>query len=97
MANALPSEKKPTNCRALYETLTDYIDSNRYSRDTTERWLCSNLEPLLKTLSSVMSSRLSEPDKKAVAAFRAAEIAAEIATKRKEIERLERDLKTTAL
>lgn len=97
MANNVPAERKSTTLRQLYETVTAYIDDNKHSRDTCERWLCSILEGILGRLSSVLSSRLSEPDRKAVAEFRASEIASEIAAKRKEIERLERDLKTTAL
>jgi hypothetical protein len=91
------TERKRTNLRALSETMADYIDGAKYSSDTAERWLCSVLEPFRVTMHSVLSNRLSEPDRKSIAEFRAAEIAKDIAAKRKEIERLERDLATTKL
>jgi uncharacterized small protein (DUF1192 family) len=91
-------ERKTTTARMLYDTMTAYIDDHKHSRDVSERWLGSVLEPLLGTISGVMNrGSPNEANRKAVAAFRAAEIEKEIADKRKEIERLERDLKTTAL
>lgn len=87
------SERKATTVRMLYEDVTAYMDNNRHSRDVNERWLCSLLEPMLSTISAVMNNRLS--NKLPVAEFRAAEIEKEIASKRKEIERLERDLVST--
>jgi hypothetical protein len=88
------AERKVTTARSLYETTADYINSNRHSRDVNERWLCAILEPMLGTISGVMNSRPPEMDKQSIATFRAAEIEKEIASKRKEIERLERDLAT---
>lgn len=91
-------ERKTTTTRALYDVVSDYIDCNRHSRNVNERWLCISLTPLLGVIDSVMNrSKLSEETRKLVAEFRAAEIQKEIAVKRREIEVLERDLKTTAL
>lgn len=93
----MAAERKSITARMLYETVTAYIDDNKHSRDVNERWLCSVLEPMLGIFSGVLNSRVPEKDRPAVAAFRAAEIEKEIAGKRKEIERLERDLVSTKL
>lgn len=85
-------ERSVTNCRALYEAVTAYIDSNKHSRDVAERWLCSVLEPRLGTISAIMNSRPRADDQPAIEAFRASELAKEISSKRSELERLERDL-----
>ena len=87
------AERKTTTVRVLYEAVTAYIDDNKHSRDVNERWLCSILEPMLSTISGVMNNRVA--NKLPIAEFRAAEIEKEIASKRKEIERLERDLVST--
>lgn len=89
--------RKTTTVRALYEAVTAYIDDNKHARDVNERWLCGILEPMLGLIGGVMNSRPRDIDKSAIAAFRAAEIEKEIASKRKEIERLERDLVSTKL
>lgn len=86
-------ERKPTTIRTLYDTVTSYIDDNKHSRDVNERWLCSILEPMLATFSGVLNNRVA--NKLPIAEFRAAEIEKEIASKRNEIERLQRDLAMT--
>lgn len=86
-------ERKRTTARTFYETMTAYIDDNKRSSDVAERWLCSTLEPLLGSLSGVMNNRPRPADLPAIASFQAAELAARISEKKREIEVLERDLK----
>lgn len=87
-------ERKRTNTRALYEAVTRFIDDNRHSNDVNVRWLSSLMEPNLPRICDIMNNRVPKTDKEAIAAFRSAEINAEIASRRKDIERLESDLAT---
>jgi hypothetical protein len=85
-------ERKLTTIRTLYETVTRYVDDNRRSGDVNERWLCAILEPMLGTISGVMNTKPRNEDLAAIQSFRAREIEKQIAEKRSEVERLERDL-----
>lgn len=91
---AIAEERRKTTARTLYETVTSYIDDNKHSRDVAERWLCSVLEPSLSMISGVLNNRPRPIDLPAISSFQAAEIEKQIEAKRKEIQNLERDLKT---
>jgi hypothetical protein len=87
-----PAQRQRMTTRDLYERVKRYIDDNEHSNDVNVRWLCTTLEPILLRIGHIMNDRAPEGDKQAIAAFRSAEIEAEIANRRKDIERLERDL-----
>jgi hypothetical protein len=92
MTMAMAEPRRMATARILYDTVTEYIDGNRHSRDVNERWLCATLEPFLVRISGVMNSRPTIADLPAIAAFRAAEIEKQVSDKRSELARLERDL-----
>jgi len=85
-------ERKRMNTRGLYEAVTGYIDDNKSSPDVNVRWLCALLEPNLLRISDIMNGRAPETDRQAIVMFQAGEIEAQIASRRKDIEKLERDL-----
>lgn len=89
------AEYKPMTTRALYDHISRFADDNASSRDPDMRWLASKLEAWRPLVSDVMNSRLGPAERAAVTAFRAAELEKEIADKRSEIAKLERDLQRT--
>jgi hypothetical protein len=76
----------------LIETIRTYVNSHRHSRYTEERWLCTYLEPVVKLVQQIHDRRLSDENKREVGKFRAAELAEQIAAKRKETAALESEL-----
>lgn len=81
--------------RQLYDTLERFQTDNAGARDVDLRWLASHMDNLRLLTARVMNSRLEGDEAARVKAFRAAEIEAEIAAKRDELAKLERDLKLT--
>lgn len=73
--------------------LDRFITGNARSRDVDERWLASELKPVLEIAAEVRNAILKPENRAKVNVFRAAELEAEIEKKRRETEVLERDLK----
>lgn len=86
-------ERKTTTIRTLLETMKNYMDDNRHSRDVNERWLSDYLIPIWKTVAEVGNARLTEANSGAVDSFRADELREQIRIKKSEAQRLEEELK----
>lgn len=86
---------RPMTPRQFYDHISRFADDNGASRDPDMRWLASKVEAWRPLVANVMNSRLDPAERAEAKAFRAAEIEKEIADKRRELERLERDLKVT--
>lgn len=86
---------RPMTGRQLYDALERFQTDNARSRDVDMRWLASHMDDLRLLAARVMNCQLNGDERARVKAFRAAEIEAEIAAKRDELSKLERDLKLT--
>jgi len=86
---------RPMTARNLYDHISRFADDNASSRDADVRWLASKVEAWRPLVANVMNGRLDPSERAEAKAFRAAEIETEIAHKRSELARLERDLKVT--
>lgn len=74
--------------------LDRYIDRKEHSGDVDERWLAKYLATFRAAADEVRNNRLGPGTRAQVNAFRASEIEKELAEKRRQMEVLERDLKT---
>lgn len=90
-----PQAYRSMTARDLYDHMSRFAHDNKGSRDVDMRWLASKIETYCPVVSAAMNDRLDSADRAEITAFRAAEIENDIAAKREEIERLERDLKRT--
>lgn len=86
---------RPMTGRKLYDALARFQTDNARSHDVEMRWLASHMDDLRLLAARVMNSQLNGDERARVKAFRAAEIETEIAAKRDELAKLERDLKLT--
>lgn len=86
-------EYKPITTYKLAEAIREFCNHNRHSRSVNDRWLADYLLPVHETVCAVGNSKLRDADIKSVKAFRTAELERQIEEKRREAEKLERDLK----
>lgn len=87
-------EYRPMNVRQLYDHLSRFEGDNDHSNDVDCRWLASVVKAWMPLVAEVMNSRLGPEAHNQVNAFRAAEVEKELERKRREVDVLERDLKT---
>lgn len=90
-----PKAYQQMTARDLYDHMSRFASDNKSSRDADMRWLASKVEAWRPLVANVMNGRLDPAERTEAKAFRAAEIEKEIADKRGELARLERDLKVT--
>lgn len=91
----MDAEAKSMSPQDLYHSMRRFIDDNQHSRSVDHRWLSKHIgESILEDVAEVGNGKLPPITREKVNAFRAKEIAAEIERKRREMDVLERDLKT---
>lgn len=86
---------RPMTARNLFDHMSRFVDDNVRASDVDVRWLATQIEEYRRMVARVMNDRLEGGERAQVKAFRAAEIEKDIATKRDELAKLERDLKVT--
>jgi len=84
---------EPMTTYKLAEAIRNFCNHNRHSRNVNDRWLADYLLPVHETICAVGNNKLREADIKSLKAFRTAELERQIEEKRREAEKLERDLK----
>lgn len=83
----------PMKPRQLYDHMDRFQSDNSHSSDVNCRWLSTMIDGWKATVAQVMNIRLEPENVVLVNAFRASELEKQIADKRREVERLERDLR----
>jgi aspartokinase-like uncharacterized kinase len=90
-------ERQVVTVQQLYSQLAEFIHSNMYSSDRSVRWLADELKNnALVIVAEVGNMKLSEENQAKVRNFHAAELQKQLEEKRREVDRLERDLKTVS-
>lgn len=91
-----PDEHPVTTIHNLIGTLESYQGLAERSTDLAQRWLAHRIGPLLHDLRLVRSNNPSDNMVAAMKEFRAGELRAQLESKRKEVTRIEQELKRMA-